>query len=196
VFPMLHRGPYIVTTSKVGFAKCITVNVCHWRGHNILTEMRTMNSKIVFSVSIVNFTIETNPIKAETGKGTDIFKVIMTVFGVQDTKGDIVAIVTVNSGEDSRVKFLETEAFKPVPSNLTSLVTTPSPGSEVKTMEYVATFPNVTINAGDEYKGCILTMKDLELICKTGHNSPASRPEFLDLSLDAVSRMEGIESEE
>jgi hypothetical protein len=39
-------------------------------------------------------------------------------------------------------------------------------------------------------------MKDLELICKTGHNSPASRPEFLDLSLDAVSRMEGIESEE
>jgi hypothetical protein len=193
---MLHRGPYIVTTSKVGFAKCITVNVCHWSGHNILTEMRTMNSKIVFSISIVNFTIETNPIKAETGKGTDIFKVIMTVFGVQDTKGDIVAIVTVNSGEDSRVKFLETEAFKPVPSNLTSLVTTPSPGSEVKTMEYVATFPNVTINAGDEYKGCILTMKDLELICKTGHNSPASRPEFLDLSLDAVSRMEGIESEE
>jgi hypothetical protein len=193
VFPMLHRGPYIVTTSKVGFAKCITVNVCHWRGHNILTEMRTMNSKIVFSISIVNFTIETNPIKAETGKGTDIFKVIMTVFGVQDTKGDIVAIVTVNSGEDSRVKFLETEAFKPVPSNLTSLVTTPSPGSEVKTMEYVATFPNVTINAGDEYRGCILTMKDLELICKTGHNSPASRPEFLDLSLDAVSRMEGIE---
>jgi hypothetical protein len=193
VFPMLHRGPYIVTTSKVGFAKCITVNVCHWSGHNILTEMRTMNSKIVFSISIVNFTIETNPIKAETGKGTDIFKVIMTVFGVQDTKGDIVAIVTVNSGEDSRVKFLETEAFKPVPSNLTSLVTTPSPGSEVKTMEYVATFPNVTINAGDEYRGCILTMKDLELICKTGHNSPASRPEFLDLSLDAVSRMEGIE---
>jgi hypothetical protein len=193
---MLHRGPYIVTTSKVGFAKCITVNVCHWSGHNILTEMRTMNSKIVFSISIVNFTIETNPIKAETGKGTDIFKVIMTVFGVQDTKGDIVAIVTVNSGEDSRVKFLETEAFKPVPSNLTSLVTTPSPGSEVKTMEYVATFPNVTINAGDEYRGCILTMKDLELICKTGHNSPASRPEFLDLSLDAVSRMEGIESEE
>jgi hypothetical protein len=193
---MLHRGPYIVTTSKVGFAKCITVNVWHRSGHNILTEMRTMNSKIVFSISIVNFTIETNPIKTETGKGTDIFKVIMTVFGVQDTKGDIVAIDTVNSGEDSRVKFLETEAFKPVPSNLTSLVTTPSPGSEVKTMEYVATFPNVTINAGDEYKGCILTMKDLELICKTGHNSPASRPEFLDLSLDAVSRMDGIESEE
>jgi hypothetical protein len=167
--------------------------MCNWGGHNILTEMRTMTSKILmfglmlaFSVSIVNFTIGTNPIKAETGKGTDIFKVIMTVFGVEDTKGDIVAIVTVNGGEDSRVKFLETEAFKPVPSNLTSLVTTPTPGSEVKTMEYVATFPNVTINAGDEYKTCILTTKELELICKTGHNSPASRPEFVDPTLDAV----------
>ena len=121
----------------------------------------------------------------ETGKGTDIFKVILTVFGVEDTKGDIVAIVAVNGGEDSRKKF-ETEAFKPVPSNFTSLVTTPTHGSEVKTMEYVATFPNVTINAGDEYKTCILTTKDLELICKTGHNSHASRPEFVDLSLDVV----------
>jgi hypothetical protein len=30
-------------------------------------------------------------------------------------------------------------------------------------MEYVATFPNVTVNAGDEYKACVLTTKDLEL---------------------------------
>ena len=36
-----------------------------------------------------------------------------------------------------------TEAFKPVSTNLTSLVTTPRSDSEIKTMEYVATFPNV-----------------------------------------------------
>jgi hypothetical protein len=54
-------------------------------------------------------------------KGTDIFRVIMTVFGVESTKCDVVAIVTVNNGEASRMKFLETEAFKPVSSNLTSL---------------------------------------------------------------------------
>ena len=138
------------------------------------------------SVSIANLPTGTNPIEAETGKGTDIFKVIMTVFGVENTKGDIVAVVTVNNGEVSRVKFLETEGFKPVSTNLTSLVTTPRPASEVKTMEYVATFPNVTVNSGDEYKACILTTKDLELTCKTGHNSPAARPEFVDLSLDAA----------
>jgi hypothetical protein len=53
----------------------------------------------------------------------------MTVFGVENTKGDVVAIVTVNNGESSKVKFLETAAFEPVSSNLTSLVLMPSPNS-------------------------------------------------------------------
>jgi hypothetical protein len=33
---------------------------------------------------------------------------------------------------------------------------------------------------------CIGT-KDLEPICKIGNNSPASRPEFIDISLNATS---------
>ena len=52
-------------------------------------------------------------------------------------------------------------------------------------IEYVATFPNLTINSGEGYKACISTVKDLELKCMTGNNSPASRPEFVDLSLNA-----------
>jgi hypothetical protein len=56
----------------------------------------------------------------------------------------------------------------------------------------VVTFPNITVNSGDEYKACILTIKDLELLCKTGHNSPASRPEFVDLSLDTAVGSEDI----
>jgi hypothetical protein len=36
----------------------------------------------------------------------------MTVFGVENTKGDVIAIVTVNNGEGSRVKFLETEGAR------------------------------------------------------------------------------------
>jgi hypothetical protein len=130
---------------------------------------------------------------AETGKGTDIFKVILTIFGVENTKGDVVALVTVNNGEASRVKLLETEAFKPVPSNLTSLTLTPKPDSNAGIIEYVATFPNVTVNAGDEYNACVMTTKDLELICKIGHNSPASRPEFIDINLDEASGRSGKE---
>ena len=32
----------------------------------------------------------------------------------------------------------------------------------------------------------MLTTKDLQLICSTGNNSPANRPEFVDISLNAT----------
>jgi hypothetical protein len=142
--------------------------------------------------------INNNLINAETGKGADVFKVILTVFGVENTKGDVVAIATVNNGEASKVKFLETEGFRPVSSNLTSLTMTPNPGSSAGILEYVATFPNVTVDSGAEYKACVMTTMSLELLCKTGHNSPASRPEFVDINLDEVTAAgtELLESEE
>jgi hypothetical protein len=120
------------------------------------------------------------PIQAETGKGEDIFKVIMTIFEVDKSKGDVVAIVTANNGEASRVKFLDSEAPYVVPIN------SGGGGSSSHLVEYVATFPNVTVNSGAEYKACVLTTKDLELICSTGNNSPANRPEFVDISLNAT----------
>src|SRR5215216_544705 len=141
--------------------------------------------------------VTTNPIQAETGKGKDIFKIIITIFGVDKSKGDVVAIVTVNNGEASKVKFLDTEVFQT--SNLSTLApSTTNPAAEAGIIEYVTTFPNVTVNAGTEYKACVLTTKDLELICKTGNNSPASRPEIVDLSLNAAGGIEQalIEGEE
>jgi hypothetical protein len=48
-------------------------------------------------------------------------------------------------------------------------------------IEYAATFPNMTVNVDDEYKVCALALKDSNLICQTGNNSPALRPEFIDL---------------
>ena len=147
---------------------------------------------------VASQSIHINLAYAETGKGTDIFKVILTVFGIENTKGDVIAIATVNNGEASRVKFLETEAFKPISSNLTSLTMTPNPGSSAGILEYVATFPNVTVDSGSEYNACVMTTKDLELLCKTGHNSPASRPEFIDINLDEVAAAgtERLETEE
>ena len=124
-------------------------------------------------------TFKINPILAETGKGEDIFRVIMTIFGVDRSKGDVIAIVTTNNGEASRVKFLDSEAPYVVPLNA-------SAADSEHLIEYVATFPNVTVNAGEEYKTCVLTTKDLNPICSTGQNSPASRPEFVDVLLNAT----------
>jgi hypothetical protein len=63
-------------------------------------------------------------------------------------------------------------------------------------IEYVSTFPNVTVNAGDEYKACVVLVKDLELTCKTGLNSPVARPEFVDISLNVMTTAAGETSEE
>jgi hypothetical protein len=132
--------------------------------------------------------ITTQLAQAETGKGKDIFKVIMTIFAADRSKGDVVAIVTVNNGEASKVKFLDTDLASSDLTTLSPSTTNPAAGSGI--IEYVATFPNVTVNAGTEYKACVLTTKDLEPICSTGNNSPALRPEFVDLSLNATSEVD------
>jgi hypothetical protein len=118
--------------------------------------------------------ITTNPTYAETGKGTDVFKVIMTIFGVDKSKGDVVGIVTANGV--AKVKLLDAEAPYVIPLNSSEV------GGNI--IEYVATFPNVTVNIGDEYEACVLPINDLRLICTSGQNSPAARPEFVDISLN------------
>ena len=129
---------------------------------------------------LIASTFPLNPIHAETGKGDDVFRVIMTIFGIDKSKGDVIAIVTANNGEASKVKFLDSEAPYVIPLNS-------SGGTSGHLIEYVATFPNVTINSGYVYKACVLTTMDLNMVCNTGQNSPASRPEFVDISLNATS---------
>src|SRR5918994_861685 len=138
-------------------------------------------SIVIIEITVASQNILINLANAETGKGTDVFKVILTIFGVDKSKGDVVAIVTANNGEASKVKFLESDAPYVVPINSSG-----GGSSSSHLVEYVATFPNVTVNAGNEYKACVLTTKDLELICSTGNNSPANRPEFVDISLNAT----------
>jgi hypothetical protein len=136
-----------------------------------------------------------SPAQGETGQGEDIFRVILTIFEADKSKGDVVAIVTTNDGEASKVKFLDTDALSTF-SNLTSSTpstTNPAPSGII---EYVATFPNITVNTGAEYKACVMTTKGLELTCTTGNNSPAARPEFVDISLNASSAAEESVTEE
>jgi hypothetical protein len=161
------------------------------RSKRVLTSIkkRIKNIEGIFGILIVaiaaTFTI--NPVQAETGIGADIFKVILTIFEADKSKGDVIAIVTANNGEASRVKFLETELSPMSPNSTTTLTpATTSPATNGGIMEYVATFPNVTVNAGTEYKACIMTTKSLDLTCTTGNNSPAARPEFVDISLNTT----------
>jgi hypothetical protein len=132
---------------------------------------------MIVLISIAVVFIATSPVQAETGLGTDIFRVILTIFGVDESKGDVIAIVTAKD-QDARVKLFDASGPEVVPLNVSE------GGGHL--IEYVATFPNLTMNSGDGYEACIATVKNLELICETGDNSPASRPEFVDLSLNTT----------
>jgi hypothetical protein len=129
--------------------------------------------------AITVFLLNVGMTGAETGVGSDIFKVVLTIIGAdKGESGDVVAIVTVN--DHSRVKFFELKSpdLASIPSN-----TSEPSSAEDKIIEYVATFPNVTVNSGDSYNTCVLPLKSLKLVCSEGHNSPAKRPEFVDISL-------------
>src|SRR5919197_5708904 len=117
-------------------------------------------------------------VRAETGKGTDVFKVIMTIFGLKKSTGQVVAIVTVNNS--SKVRVLDTSMTPLYPVKGGN-------AAEEGIMEFNAAFPNMTVNTGDKYNACILPLRDLKLICTAGQNSPAPRPEFVDISLSSSS---------
>ena len=132
-------------------------------------------SAVLFLIGVIlTNSVTIHQALAETGKGDDIFRVIMTIFGVDKSKGDVVAIITVNDGEASKVRFLDSDI-----------------AASGGIIEYVATFPNVTVNAAEPYEACVLPVKTLEPICTTGNNSPAARPEFVDISLNATTGRDG-----
>jgi hypothetical protein len=147
----------------------------------VSTKPLTLGVLLFSANAVISLNVVINIAYAETGAGDDTFKVIMSVFGIEESKGDMVALVTVNN-QESRVKFFDASSPEMIPMNVSR--------ESGHILEYVATFPNVTVNSGDEYKGCVLTVKDMNLKCGTGYNSPANRPEFIDLNLDGTSTSE------
>jgi hypothetical protein len=132
---------------------------------------------IIFVISGSCYPFQFNSASAETGSGTDIFRVIVTIIGAdKDSTGDVVPMVTVN--DHSRLKLINV-GDSPTAAG-------PSSSNENNIIEYVATFPNVTVKAGDEYKTCVLPMKTLKLICVEGTNSPGKRPEIVDVNLNST----------
>jgi hypothetical protein len=104
----------------------------------------------------------------------DIFKVILTVNGLKQDSGDVITVVSVNGASKSKL-FDDTKTY------LNSINTGSISGEGI--IEYISTFPEMAIKAGDEYKACALLIKDSNLICQTGKNSPALRPEIVDLHI-------------
>ena len=99
----------------------------------------------------------------------------MSIFGVTKDMGDIAAAVTVNG--NSKVKSFDVDGM-----NLQTV--DPTSSQDAGVIEFVATFPNTEVNVGDRYRACVLTLNTMDKYCEEGNNSPAKRPEFVDITMD------------
>jgi hypothetical protein len=92
------------------------------------------------------------------------------------------ALVTVN--ENSKAKLFDLHSTSVGGTNITSTQTD-------NIIEFVAAFPKVNVNPGDHYRSCVITPNTMHKYCKEGSNSPAKRPEFVDISLDKELKLAG-----
>jgi hypothetical protein len=139
-----------------------------------------MNSMIVTSLIIAIAFTNVNlfaKVTGETGIGKDVFKVIVTLYDITNSTKDITTLVNVK--DQTKVKVFNPE----------------DPESQVEDkVSYTMTFPNVTVNDGDPYTVCTVSVEDFKLNCREGNNSPLNRPEFVDI--DVAGGGGGSEDEE
>ena len=137
-----------------------------------------MRSLIVMSLLIAIAFTNVNlfaKVTGETGIGKDVFKVIVTLYDITNSTKDIITIVNVD--DQTKTKVFNAE----------------NPETEGQDKEsYTITFPNVTVNDGDPYTVCTVSVNDFKLNCKEGNNSPLTRPEFVDIKISG----EGSDEEE
>lgn len=126
----------------------------------------------------------------------DVFKVIVTLFGVEPTTGNIVTFVTIDNM--SKVKaFDAAKYYIPIDTTESSNYAVnathgSSNGVEANgIVELNLAFPNATsIKSGDEFRVCSMVLKDLRMTCETGTNTPALRAENVDMYLDSAQFLE------
>lgn len=134
-------------------------------------------TSFIFTIVLVNANLLAKA-TAETGVGKDVFKVIVTLFGITNSTKDITTIVNVK--DQTKVKVFNAE----------------NPESEVEDkVSYTMTFPNLTVDDGDPYSVCTVSVEDFELNCVEGNNSPLNRPEFVDIDVSGGGSSEGDQEE-
>jgi hypothetical protein len=134
-------------------------------------------TSFIFTIVLVNANLLAKA-TAETGVGKDVFKVIVTLFGITNSTKDITTIVNVK--DQTKVKVFNAE----------------NPESEVEDkVSYTMTFPNLTVDDGDPYSVCTVSVEDFELNCVEGNNSPLNRPEFVDIDVSGGGSSEGDQKE-
>lgn len=118
---------------------------------------------IALITAIISPTNDNINVDAQTKENS--FDVILTLFGVNKNTGDVITF----SSSENITQFKIFDPYEELAYGDTS--------------EVLFNFNGTEVNAGDTFTTCILTIKDISVICKNGENSPAKRPEIVDINL-------------
>jgi hypothetical protein len=118
---------------------------------------------IALTTAIITTTNDNINVDAQTNENS--FDVILTLFGVNKNTGDVITF----SSSENITHFKIFDPYEELAYGDTS--------------EVLFNFNGTEVNAGDIFTTCILTIKDISVICKNGENSPAKRPEIVDINL-------------
>ena len=118
--------------------------------------------------------IAPSKVMAETGVGKDVFKMVVSLYGITDSTKGVITIA--NVGDQTKVKLYN-------PRNSTS-----------DKVSYVFSFPGLNVDDGERYNVCTMSTDNFNLKCEHGQNSPFSRPEFVDINVSGQNAFENIKS--
>src|SRR6266508_1815566 len=119
---------------------------------------------LLFSFLLGNIAV--SKVMAESGVGKDVFKVIVTLYGITNSTKDILTII--NVGDETKVKLYSPE----------------NPATEGSDkVSYTFAYPNMAVEDGQTYTVCTMSTDNFKLKCKNGNNSPLDRPEFVDINV-------------
>jgi hypothetical protein len=121
-------------------------------------------SGLVFSFLFGNISI--SKVMAESGEGNDVFKIVVSLYGITNSTKDTLTIV--NVADSTKIKLYSPENAATEGSDKVS---------------YVFTFPGMAIEDGERYNVCTVGAVDFKLKCEHGNNSPLNRPEFVDINV-------------
>jgi hypothetical protein len=131
--------------------------------------MKTSFASVVLLGLVLSFllgNIAVSKVMAESGVGKDVFKVIVTLYGITNSTKDILTII--NVGDETKVKLYS-------PENPTT------EGSDK--VSYTFAYPNMAVEDGQTYTVCTMSTDNFKLKCENGKNSPLDRPEFVDIKV-------------
>jgi hypothetical protein len=93
----------------------------------------------------------------------DIFRVLVTLFGIKKDTGYVVSFVKVDDITTARLFNATKEDMQKDNDGIVG---------------YVLSFPNQTVATGAEYKACVLVLNTANVTCESGYNSPGPRTEM------------------